>query len=246
MAALRTLQAARKLTQSSLVCLFGDKAHMQPDSFVGISAPHISLHGSFSFMWVALCERLPRELSTFPHRSALRRVNFHALQLYCQLEGGLALLPSRVDTNVATTLLIFPAPGSACSASADDPPSPATLACDFTPYSGLHRHDNEEVWRRLGVQVLPCSAERRLQGCYPNSCTAFAAHLNGFSADDFYFLHEDLLKRGPPQSLRQCLALCHMSEWEPSVLQAVTPVLVRKLPHARYGVKADAMAGLSR
>ena len=46
--------------------------------------------------------------------------------------------------------------------------------------------------------------------------------------------------------MRQCLAVCHMAEWDPTVLHAVTGVLVDKLPTARYTLKADAVAGLSR
>ncbi len=46
------LEQLRGLSRGATLCIWGDKGNNSPTSYVGQSSPHVSLHGSFSLMYV--------------------------------------------------------------------------------------------------------------------------------------------------------------------------------------------------
>jgi len=63
------------LSAGKIFVISGDKGSCNPDNFIGLSDPHIAVHGSFSLM-----------------------VNFHAVNLYFLSRGGFALNATQEDT----------------------------------------------------------------------------------------------------------------------------------------------------
>jgi len=119
----------------------------------------------------------------------------------------------------------------------------------------LHNPETAAGWALLSERLAkvhplaprkPWAHARAEARCWPALASTVRSVLAVFSPDDFFYLQEDLSSRGPPQSLRQCLALCNLAAWDPYVVQACMPVLQQRLASGRYTLKHDFLLGIRR
>lgn len=94
-ATLRLLRRLRRMAGDRLLVLASDRGHVHEAALLGLEAPHLARHGSFSV-----------------------DVNFHALALHADETGGHALLPAHHPAHLATVGLVWGAaePGRTAAA----------------------------------------------------------------------------------------------------------------------------------
>ena len=97
-ATLRLLRRLRAMAGGRLLVLASDRGHVHEAALLGLEAPHLARHGSFSL-----------------------DVNFHALAQHARATGGHAVLPSHHPAHLATVALLWGAahPGRAAQAYRD-------------------------------------------------------------------------------------------------------------------------------
>ena len=119
----------------------------------------------------------------------------------------------------------------------------------------LHNPETAAGWALLTARLSskhasappkPWAHARAEARFWPALAGTVRSVLGVFSPDDFFYLQEDLSSRGPPQSLRQCLALCNLAAWDPHVVQSCMPVLQQRLAAGRYTLKHDFLLGIRR
>ncbi len=119
----------------------------------------------------------------------------------------------------------------------------------------LHNPETAAGWALLTERLAqhhpsapskPWAHARSAARAWPALASTVRSVLGVFSPDDFFYIQEDLTKRGPPQSLRQCLALCNLAAWDPYVVQACMPLLQQRLASGRYTLKHDFLLGIRR
>jgi tetratricopeptide (TPR) repeat protein len=82
--ALRALRRLSKFSNGRMLVISGDKGNNNPDQFIGLSDPHIAVHGSFSLM-----------------------VNYHAIGAWFTSHGGFALHNPQEEASLKVSTFIY-------------------------------------------------------------------------------------------------------------------------------------------
>jgi tetratricopeptide (TPR) repeat protein len=87
--ALRALRRLTAFSEGKALVISGDKGNNNPDQFIGLSDPHIAVHGSFSLM-----------------------VNYHAIGNYFTSKGGFSLLNLQEEASLKVSCFVMLQPDS--------------------------------------------------------------------------------------------------------------------------------------
>jgi hypothetical protein len=184
--ALRALGKLTSFSNNRAIVISGDKGNNNPEQFIGITDPHIAVHGSFSLM-----------------------VNYHAIGMWFTSKGGFALHNPQEEASLKVSCFVLNNPDnkeSGLYANEDWFIAPTTSDCS----EGGSRMEDGEVVPLAGTQSCTSRlAQKDLERSkpFPHLKNAFHNAITIFGPNDFFVLQKSLKEDATNPPLKSVVSL---------------------------------------